>query len=268
MVDGRLFAEPPDPIARSAIDSAVRRRGLLRRDEASRELLDAPELEPVALRENLRDIRRVNRLAGGVSVILRALPDLVWRLPEDSVVTLLDLATGSGDIPLAVAAWMKRSGRCLAMTVSDISPQILCEAQRQLAHVPGITYALTDARGTPFADGAFDIVLCSLALHHFPSSDAVKVLREMERLSRVGFILNDIRRSLPGLYAANVVSRIATRNALTRHDMPLSVRRAYTPDELRALLAEAGIDDAIVASHPLFRMSAVRVKSVVAENHV
>ena len=83
------------------------------------------------------------------------------------------------------------------------------------------------------------------------------VLREMQRLARVGFIVNDIRRSAPGYVAAWAASRLATRNRLTRHDMPLSVRRAYTPRELRALLQEAGVPGAKVTSHPLFRMAAV-----------
>ena len=83
------------------------------------------------------------------------------------------------------------------------------------------------------------------------------MLREMERLSRTGFILNDIRRDAVGYVAAWIASRVATRNRLTRHDMPLSVLRAYTPDELRALLRQAGIRDASVTTHPLFRMAAV-----------
>jgi hypothetical protein len=79
----------------------------------------------------------------------------------------------------------------------------------------------------------------------------------MDRLSCTGFILNDIRRCLAGYVAAWVASRVATRNRLTHHDMPLSVLRAYTPDELRALLRQAGVRDASVTTHPLFRMAAV-----------
>jgi ubiquinone/menaquinone biosynthesis C-methylase UbiE len=110
----------------------------------------------------------------------------------------------------------------------------------------------------PLSDRSCDIVLCSLSLHHFAPPDAIRVLREMDRLSRVGFIVNDIRRCLAGYAAAWGASRLATRNQLTRHDMPLSVRRAYTPQELRELLRAAGLPDAHVTTHPLFRMAAVR----------
>jgi ubiquinone/menaquinone biosynthesis C-methylase UbiE len=225
------------------------------------ELLDQEWHDPDALAGNLRDIRAVNHLAGGVATVLRHLPRLVERVPRGQPVELLDLATGSGDIPRAVADWAARHGRPVRLTVTDSSPQILDAARLILAGVDGVRFAVCDAREAPLPDGAFDIVLCSLSLHHFAPGDAVRVLREMDRLSRTGFIVNDIRRCVAGYLAAWAISRVATRNRLTRHDMPLSVRRAYTPRELRALLREADIRDATVTTHPLFRMAGVRYKS-------
>lgn len=231
--------------------------GFLSRRADAEELLDLPDHDPAELAANLRDIAKVNRLAGGSATVLHHLPDLVSQTPPGRPVQILDLATGAGDIPLAIRAWGQRNRYLLHLTVSDASPAILDIARQTLGHAPAITFAIADARDVPMPDGAFDIVLCSLSLHHFPPPDAVRVLREMARLSRTGFILNDIRRSLPGYLAAWASSRVATRNRLTRHDMPLSVRRAYTPRELRALLAEAGLPDATVTTHPLFRMAAV-----------
>ena len=228
----------------------------MRRREAE-ELLDRPGHDPAELAANLQDIRTVNRLAGGVATILRHLPGLLSQLPRDRPVEILDLATGGGDIPLNLAAWAARQGRPLHLMVTDRSPEILAEARRTLAGVPGVTFSVCDARAVPMPDRSFDVVLCSLSLHHFAPGEAVQVLREMDRLSRSGFILNDIRRCLAGYVAAWGASRVATRNRLTRHDMPLSVLRAYTPDELRALLRQAGIRDASVTTHPLFRMAAV-----------
>jgi hypothetical protein len=101
-------------------------------------------------------------------------------------------------------------------------------------------------------------VTCSLALHHFDPAGAVQVLREMNRLCRTGFIVNDLRRGAIGYGATWLASRLTTRNRLTRHDAPLSVRRAYTPIELRSLLDEAGVVDAEIKTVPWFRMVAVK----------
>jgi SAM-dependent methyltransferase len=234
-------------------------RLLLHRKEAE-ELLDQTGHDPAELAANLRDIRTVNRVAGGTAIVLRYLPALLDQVPRDCPAEILDVATGSGDIPRALITWAGRQSRPLRLTITDRSPEILSAARSMLADVPEVTFTVCDARAVPMPDRSFDVVLCSLALHHFAPGEAVQVLREMDRLSRTGFILNDIRRCRAGYLAAWAASRVATRNRLTRHDMPLSVLRAYTPDELRALLGQAGIPEARVTTHPLFRMAAVHHK--------
>jgi ubiquinone/menaquinone biosynthesis C-methylase UbiE len=243
----------------SVRDSARRLLATPPRSDA-RELMDAPGLDPDELAGNLRDIRRVNRHLGGAAVVLRRLPELIGPPDPGRRITILDLATGSADIPLAVAAWARRRNVDLRIVASDISEEMLAEARRQLGGHPDITLARYDARSVPLPDGAFDIVLCSLSLHHLPPDDAVLVLGEMHRLARRGFILNDLRRSRAGYLAALAAAKATTRNRLTRNDAPLSVLRAYTSAELRELLHQAGIDYARIATDRWFRMSATVVK--------
>jgi ubiquinone/menaquinone biosynthesis C-methylase UbiE len=221
------------------------------------ELMDGPGLDPDELAANLRDIRRVNRLLGGTSIVLRHLPALLDGIPLDERITILDLATGSGDIPLAIVKWAESTGCTVEIIASDVSPLILAVAREHVGCNASVKFAQYDARDVPLPDRCVDVVLCSLALHHFQPDGAVLVLREMQRLARVGFIVNDLYRSRAGYVAAWLAARLTTRNRLTRHDAPLSVRRAYTPDELRDLLHRAGIDGARISNHRWFRMAAV-----------
>ncbi len=232
---------------------------LTRSDED--ELLDDASQDLKELAENLRDIRRVNQLLGGTTTVLRHLPRLLADIPDKRPVTVLDLATGSGDIPLAISRWAHRRDIPMTIVASDFSEDILAAARQHITDTQGIALAQHDARAVPLPDKEFDIVLCSLSLHHFAPDDAVRVLREMDRLSRVGFILNDLYRSRLGYAAAWIAARLTTRNRLTRNDAPLSVRRAYSPDELRELLRRAEIDDASISTHLWFRMAAVKTGS-------
>ena len=225
------------------------------------ELMDAPVNDPVELSANFRDIERVNRLLGGTSIVLRHLPALLPQRSREPV-TVLDLATGSADIPHAVVQWAKQRRVDLRVIASDVSAEILDVARPRVDTNPQITLAEFDAREVPLPDRHVDIVLCSLALHHFEPEDAVQVLREMDRLGRRGFILNDLRRDRLGYGAAWIASRVTTRNRLTRHDAPLSVHRAYTTDELRELLDAAGVRGAKISTHPWFRMAAVSRQEV------
>lgn len=221
------------------------------------ELLDGDGHEPAELAANLDDIRAVNRLGGGIRVVLRGLPSLLEGVPWDRPVEILDLGTGGADIPIAVADWLRPRNRAVRIVASDRSEAVLTVARQRIGRRHEIELARYDARAVLLPDRAVDIVLCSLTMHHFEPEDAVRLLRELHRLGRAGFILNDIARSAPGYAAAWVASRLGTRNRLTRHDMPLSVRRAYSPAELRALLMAAGVAGARVERYPLFRMAAV-----------
>ncbi len=240
----------------SAVEWAGRLVAVPPRSEKD-ELLDAAGHDPVELNANFRDIQRVNQILGGTSTILRHLPRLLDAVPRSRPATILDLATGSADIPLAISRWARRNGRQVSIVASDCSDAILAVARKQMRAHPDITIVNYDARAVPLPDKAFDIVLCSLSLHHFSPNDAVQVLREMDRLARNGFILNDLRRGRLGYVAAWIASRLTTRNRLTRNDAPLSVMRAYTPEELSGLLHRAGISDVAITTHPWFRMAAV-----------
>ena len=150
------------------------------------------------------------------------------------------------------------ANRYLPGTATDISLEILDLAGAQIAGSSCIRLLHADARTMPFANHSFDIVTCSLALHHFVPGDAVLVLREMDRLCRAGFIVNDLRRGAAAYGATWLATRLTTRNRLTRHDAPLSIQRAYTPGELRSLLNEANVRDAEIRTVPWFRMVAVK----------
>jgi ubiquinone/menaquinone biosynthesis C-methylase UbiE len=222
------------------------------------ELLDEAVEDRAELAGNFRDIRRVNLLLGGTSIVLRLLPRLLETVPAGQPVSVLDIATGCGDIPVALSRWAVRRGIAMHIVASDISEDILDLAREFTSGVPNIDIVRHDARDVPLPDNSVDIVVCSLALHHFAPPDAIRILREMDRLARHGFILNDLHRSRPGYFAAWLAAHFTTRNRLTRHDAPLSVRRAYTVPELRDLLRRAGIDDAVITRHMWFRMAALR----------
>ncbi len=222
------------------------------------ELLDEPGHDSSELAQNFRDIRRVNALLGGTSIVLRHLPPLVDSVPGSDPVTILDLATGSADIPVAIARWARKRGRRVSIVASDYSDEILALARDQVEGHPEISLANYDARALPLPDDCFDIVVCSLSLHHFDPHDAVRVLQEMDRVARSGFVLNDLRRGRLGYLAARTAARLTTRNRLTRNDAPLSVKRAYTPGELDDLLHRAGVSDATISKHLWFRMAAVK----------
>jgi ubiquinone/menaquinone biosynthesis C-methylase UbiE len=192
-----------------------------------RELLDVPgEANEHDLQQTLRDIRRANIFGLGTWVVTHHLDELLRDIPREQTLQILDLATGSADIPEELCRWAEREGRTVEITATDISPEILHVARQRIldAGFAGRVRLLAcDATSTPFADRHFDVVVCSLALHHLDVDSARLAFAEMARLSKVGFIVNDIYRSQGAWLMARFLTFVTTTNRLTKHDGPASV---------------------------------------------
>lgn len=213
----------------------------MRRLAGVTELLDGPLDDPGALRDNLRDLRRANRFTGGGALSRRAIEALA---PPPAAVTVLDVGTGAADIPLALLAHARKRRRALAITAVDSRPEILDAARAirpNLDRIEGLELDVADGRGLPYPDASYDVAHASLVLHHLDPAQAVAFLSELARVSRVGVVVNDLSRRRITLIGAWLLSRTFTRNRYSRHDAPLSARRAYTLREAIGLLAEAGL---------------------------
>ena len=206
------------------------------------ELLDGPLDDPAALAANLRDLRRINRVTGGAALSLRAVRAL------GDATTILDVGTGAADIPALLIADARHRGRGLAITATDSREEVLDAAlvvSPSLSTAAGLTLAVADGRRLPYADASFDVVHASLLLHHLDADDALAVLREMRRVARRGIVVNDLARSRLFWVGAWLLTRTLAGSRYTRHDGPLSVRRAWTRAEMIDLLGRAGLTPAV-----------------------
>jgi ubiquinone/menaquinone biosynthesis C-methylase UbiE len=213
------------------------------------ELMDEPvdDLDDLdELAGNLRDIAFANAVLGGAAPVGRALR----RFPARSV---LDVGSGLADIPLRLVREARRRGVALEVTCLDRSEAMLALARSASGGEPSLRFVRGEGDRLPFTDGSFDVVTCTLALHHFDPPAADALLRELRRVARLTPLVCDLRRSALA-YAGTWLWSRASRNRLTRHDAPLSVRRAYTPAEALELARAAGWRSARVRREPFFRM--------------
>ena len=227
------------------------------------EHLDGPLDDVAELRYSLRDMRRANRWLGGIALSRRTIDRLLEQadppsapLPPTTVIArdvtpirLLDVGTGSADIPVALVAWGARRGLELEVVAVDERPEVIDAAREVVGDRPQIELRLADGVALPFPDRSFDVAHASMVTHHLEPDAAQAFLGELRRVSRVGVVVNDLDRRRLGWLGATVLSRLTTRNPLTRHDAPLSIRRAYRPNELARLGAGAGL-------RPIARFSA------------
>jgi ubiquinone/menaquinone biosynthesis C-methylase UbiE len=222
------------------------------------ELLDDPHAEPSAVRAQLADIARLNQLCGGTRAVVDAIEPFLQASETGEGEkgtgtrrwTLLDVGTGLGDIPRAVAACAGRYGITLSLVGVERNP-----TAARAARATGLAAVLADGGALPLGPGAVDVVIASQVLHHLPRERAVRWVASFDRVARRAVILADLRRSrvaMAGIWAASLGLGFGRQ---TRHDAVLSLRRGYTREEFNAMLREAGVR-AVARYRPGFRIVA------------
>lgn len=206
------------------------------------ELMDDPAIDPAEHRRALAGLVRLNRLSNSAGALWPGIADLARRIGRP--VRVLDVATGSGDVPRGLLARAARAHVGLEIAGCDISPTAVGEAARQAA---GIRFFQHDALNVPLPPG-FDVVTCSLFLHHLSEAEAVALLANMARAAGRMVLVNDLARSRFNYCAVWVACHAVTRSRVVRFDGPASVRSAFTPQEAHALAERAGLRGATVRS--------------------
>jgi ubiquinone/menaquinone biosynthesis C-methylase UbiE len=212
------------------------------------ELLDGPLPDSAVVAGNLRDLRRINRLFGGVALsdwgVRRLLDVADSSNGSTGPATILDVGTGGADIPLALLAAARREDRALRVHAVDSRTEILdaaSVARPGFDRVDGLWLEVVGEAALPYPDGSFDVAHASLVVHHLEPDQAVAFIRELGRVGRRGVVVNDVSRGWLAWAGAWLFGHLLTTNRFTRHDATLSVRRAYTLPEMRALFVRAGL---------------------------
>lgn len=215
------------------------------------EILDGDPVPLADLARSLAAMAQVNRRLGGVGPVLREL-----RRLGPSRLTLLDVGTGNGAFPRALARRLATSGIRLEWTGVDLRAPVLGVARRLRpagglagkGNVPARFATILprllqgDARALPFPSGAFDVVLASLTLHHLDGQEVATALREMGRVARRRVLVSELERHPLHYAGARLLGwTVWRKDRITKVDGPLSVLKGFTPPELLSLASAAGL---------------------------
>jgi len=208
------------------------------------ELLDTDCGSPEEIAASIRDLVNINRWFGGISSGTAMLEEVAAKLNR-SRLSVLEVASGSGEISRLVAERLAQKGVELKVTLMD-------RARSHLGnHFPSVA---GDAVAIPFRDNSFDVVSCNLFAHHLSAPQLLQFAREGVRASRAAFLINDLIRN--PLHLALVYAGLPLfRSRLTWHDAPASVRQAYTVAEMREMLGAIPNASLSISRHYLFRMN-------------
>jgi SAM-dependent methyltransferase len=220
-------------------------------DPTELELMDRPQPVTGELERDLKNLRSLNRWFGSYALIRHFLRR--WIKPGDRL-RIADLATGSGDIPRMVVNFGRVIGADLEVAAVDQQSSTLEIASKLSAGYPEISFIQADILNWRPAE-SFDLVLNSLALHHFSEADAVKVLLSCRELSRRFVLVSDLRRSWLATGGVHLLTMLIFREPMTRFDARLSAERAFSLSEMRELARRAGWKNFGQSKYPFARQA-------------
>jgi len=221
------------------------------------EIIDGLDLTADDVARSMGDVAKTNLLFGGTQTIVSQTAMLLRGVPPGTTVKILDIATGSADIPRALQVWAKRRNLNLKIVAVDNHPAMLQLAQRA-PNPPLLIQA--DAASLPFPPRSFDIAFCALAFHHLGFDASVQLLKSMDSLTTRGFVVSDLKRDRPSLIGVQTSLKILGADPITLHDGPASVRRSWNAREFHKMIALSGVQNVRVGSSWYFRISLVQKK--------
>ena len=205
--------------------------------------MDEPGLDESLHSAALAGLQRINRASHAARIIAQPLTEMA-RDGGLRNLTLLDVACGGGDVPVAVAKLLQAQGIHVELMLMDRSTtalELAAKAAKQ-AGVPARTTQGSAPDGLP--PGQFDAITCSLFMHHLQRQEVIETLVQMHQRARRMIVISDLRRSAMGWALAWAGCRVLSRSAIVHHDGTASVRAAWTKTELTEMAREAGLDAA------------------------
>ena len=206
--------------------------------------MDDPSLEAGLHDGALQGLGRINRLSGAARALWREIQNSrpgVEACGSGSAggrpVRILDVASGGGDVAIALA---RLAGARVRVEGCDVSVQAVAFAQKAAAAggvADRVGFFVHDALSSPPGEaGSWDVILCSLFLHHLEEGQIGCLLRHLAACGPRLLLISDLRRSRLAWWFTRIGTLLLTRSPVVHVDGPRSVRAALTVSEMRGLL--------------------------------
>lgn len=204
------------------------------------EIMDNLACEGEVVAQTLRELETINALLGGNAVTIDAIARVAGNIERSRKLEICDLGCGSGDMLRLIHGWATRKGKDVKLTGIDANPFIVEFAKDRTKGLP-INYQAVDIFSQDFQSQKFDIVIGTLFYHHFSSDALAAFFARLKTQTKHAIVINDIHRHWLAYYSIRWLTKLFSRSSMVKFDAPLSVLRAFSKQDLKEILKDAGI---------------------------
>lgn len=197
------------------------------------EIMDDFDLKGDELERTLKDLENINKWLGGNKVTMQGVKKLLDVHPEGKTVHIADVGCGNGSILREIAAWGRKKNYKLKLTGIDANTHAIAIAERLSEYHPEINYLSHNIFDSSFKNEKYDIILCTLTLHHFKDGEIKEITKSFYRQSRIGVVINDLHRSKQAYYLFRAFCKVFIRNKIARDDGLTSILRGFKKKDIK-----------------------------------
>ncbi len=207
-----------------------------------KELMDDLNCSGKILNRTLTEIENINHWLGGDAITLNGLDQIINDKAVHNPLSIADLGCGSGGMLKVINNWAKKHHVKVDLTGIDANPHVI-EFARDNYKDLNLNFLVLNILSKDFKDHNFDIILCTLFLHHFQSDEIVALLKQLKDQARLAVIVNDLHRHPIAYYSIKWLTKMFSKSEMVKFDAPLSVKRGFSRKEIIEILDKAGIQD-------------------------
>lgn len=206
----------------------------------SPEIMDDFTIEGDVLREALDKIASINRLLGGNNITLQGIEELLIPIPKSKVITIVDIGCGNGDMLRVLDEFGKKKGYTFNLIGIDANDFTIKHAANLSKNYSNISYRCEDVFDEHFNQLKYDIVLCTLTLHHFKDIEIDTLLDIFYTNASIGIVINDLQRSSISYRLFQALCFVFCLNSMSREDGLTSILRGFKRGDLELFSKSLG----------------------------
>jgi len=207
------------------------------------EIMDDFSMEGEELRDALDKIAKINQLLGGNQLTLQGVLSLVKGIPKEKEIVIVDIGCGNGDMLRKLAEFGKKNNYFFKLVGVDANSFTISHAESLSKNYPNISYSCQDIFDEDFKKLKYDIVLCTLTLHHFKDDEIVLLMQLFYKNTFIGIVINDLERSALAYRLFQIFCYIFRLNYMSIEDGLISILRGFKKEELELYSKKAKLND-------------------------
>lgn len=200
--------------------------------------MDDFKLQGTELELTLDDLDKINKWLGGNTITLEGVKKLLQDHPVSKPITIVDVGCGNGSMLREIANWGRSAGFDLRLTGIDANPNAIEIAERKSEFFPELSFKTMNIFSEDFKSRDYDVVLCTLTLHHFKDNEIEDIMANFYRQARLGVVINDLHRSRQAYFLFRAFCKVFINNKIARDDGLTSILRGFKKKELKRFAAQ------------------------------